>query len=167
MLKLSSRGYPDADSTSDAIVFALANPLPEIWPQDALDNGAKIVATGRGDFPNQINNSLVFPGVFRGMLDARSRGVNFGIMVKAAQEIANFVGAPQPDRIVPSMEDWELYPQVASTVARAAVDEGFARKPDSKEGYLKTAREIISTNRAMIEKSMDLGFIRKLPEVRE
>ncbi len=155
------------EMNKDAIVFALANPLPEIWPQDALDNGAKIVATGRGDFPNQINNSLVFPGVFRGMLDARSRGVNFRIMVKAAQEIANFVGAPQPDRIVPSMEDWELYPQVASTVARASVDEGLARKPDSREGYLKTAREIISANRTMIEKSMDLGFIRKLPEVRE
>ncbi|MCL4350993.1 MAG: NADP-dependent malic enzyme [Candidatus Thermoplasmatota archaeon] len=151
----------------DSIVFALANPLPEIWPEDALSSGAKIVATGRGDFPNQINNSLVFPGVFRGMLDARSRGVNFKIMVKAAQEIANYVGALQPDKIVPSMDDWELFPQVASTVARAAVDEGYARKIDSREGYLKTARETISLNRTMIEKSMDLGFIKKLPEVKE
>ncbi len=151
----------------DSIVFALANPLPEIWPEDALSSGAKIVATGRGDFPNQINNSLGFPGVFRGMLDARSRGVNFKIMVKAAQEIANYVGALQPDKIVPSMDDWELFPQVASTVARAAVDEGYARKIDSREGYLKTARETISLNRTMIEKSMDLGFIKKLPEVKE
>lgn len=149
----------------DPVIFALANPLPEIWPEDAIENGAAIVATGRSDFPNQINNSLVFPGIFRGVLDARSKGVNFGIMVKASYEIANFVSSPEPAKIVPSMDDWELYPQVASAVARATVDQGLARKIDSREGFLKTAREIITTNREAIEKNMDLGLIRRLPEV--
>ncbi len=150
----------------DAIVFALANPLPEIWPEDAIASGAKVVATGRSDFPNQINNSLVFPGIFRGVLDARSRGVNFRIMVKAAYEIANYINNPEPERIVPTMDDWELFPQVASAVARATVDEGLARKNDSREGFLKTAREIISSNREAIEKNMEIGLIKRLPEVK-
>ena len=90
---------------TDAIVFALANPNPEIWPDDAIASGAKIVATGRSDFNNQVNNSLVFPGVFRGILDARSKGVNFDVMVSASKEIANFVKDPSPDKIVPSMDE--------------------------------------------------------------
>ncbi len=150
---------------SNPIIFALANPLPEIWPEDAKAAGAKVVATGRSDFPNQINNSLVFPGVFRGVLDARSKGVNFKIMVKAAYEIADYVKEPSADRIVPTMDDWELYPAVASSVARATVEEGFARKNDSKEGFYKTANAIISENRENFSKMMDMNIIKKLPEV--
>lgn len=150
---------------SDPIIFALANPLPEIWPEDAKKAGARIVATGRSDFPNQINNSLVFPGIFRGVLDARSRGVNFKIMVKAAYEIADYVKDPTEDNIVPTMDDWELYPRVASSVARATVDEGFARKVDSKEGFFKTASGIISENRENFSKLMKFNIVKKLPEV--
>jgi malate dehydrogenase (oxaloacetate-decarboxylating) len=159
------RGEWIKDMNKDAVIFALANPLPEIWPEDAKANGARIVATGRSDFPNQINNSLVFPGIFRGVLDARSRGVNFGIMVRASFEIADYVTDPDPEKIVPTMGEWELYPQVASAVARATVEQGLARKVDSREGFLKTAREVITTNRQAIEKNMDLGLIRRLPEV--
>ena len=148
---------------SDPIIFALANPVPEIWPNKAKEAGAKVIATGRGDFPNQINNSLIFPGVFRGVLDARSRGVNFNIMVKASYEIANFVKAPTEDSIVPTMDNWELYPQVASAVARATVDEGLARRTNSTEGFYKIAREIIEENRNAYRKLVDGNIIKKLP----
>ncbi len=149
----------------DPIVFALANPLPEIWPEDAKNNGARIVATGRSDFPNQINNSLVFPGIFRGVLDARSKGVNFRIMVKAAYEIADYVEDLNENHIVPTMDDWELFPKVAASVGRATVDEKLARKVDSKEGYFKTAYEIIKENRENFEKLMKMEIVKKLPEV--
>jgi malate dehydrogenase (oxaloacetate-decarboxylating) len=150
---------------SDPIIFALANPVPEIWPNVAKEAGAKVIATGRGDFPNQINNSLIFPGVFRGVLDARSRGVNFKIMVKASYEIANFVKDPTEDKIVPTMENWELYPQVASAVARATVEEGLARRNNSTEGFYKIAREIIEENRKAYRKLLDGNIIKKLPEM--
>ncbi|MGP6220647.1 NAD(P)-dependent malic enzyme [Caldiplasma sukawensis] len=148
---------------NDPIIFALANPLPEIWPDDAKKAGAKIVATGRSDFPNQINNSLVFPAIFRGVLDARAKGVNFKIMVRAAKAIASYIKDPTEDNIVPTMEDWEMYPVVASEVARATVDEKMARKSDSKEGFYKTAYEIIKTNRDNYNRLLNEGVIKKLP----
>jgi malate dehydrogenase (oxaloacetate-decarboxylating) len=144
----------------DAIVFALANPVPEIWPRWAVDAGAKIVATGRGDFPNQINNSLVFPGVFRGILDAGAKGVNPEIMVKASYEIADFVKDPSPERIVPTMDEWELYPRVAAAVASKTVEMGLARKNDSREGFLKRATEIIEGNRKIYARMMEEGMIK-------
>lgn len=145
---------------SDPVVFALANPNPEIWPEKAREYGARIVATGRGDFPNQINNSLVFPAVFRGVLDARSRGVNFRVMVKAAEEIANYVKDPQPDRIVPTMEDLDMYPKVASAVAYSTVEEKLSRKPDSREGFYRKAMEVIDTNRERYNKLLESGIIK-------
>jgi len=148
---------------NDAIVFVLANPIPEMWPQEAKENGARIVATGRGDFPNQINNSLVFPGVFRGVLDARAKGVNFDVMVAASYEIANFVEDPTEEKIVPTMEEWELYPRLASAVASKTVELGLARKSDSKEGFYRRAREIIDSNRNIYSKLMDLGLIKRMP----
>ena len=140
---------------NDSIVFALANPLPEIWPNDAKESGAKIVATGRSDFPNQINNSMVFPGVFRGVLDARSRGVNFGIMVAASYGIADYVKDISYDHIVPSMSDFDLFPEVASIVARKTVESNLARKIDTQAGFYRTASEIISSNRKIYNKLFD------------
>ncbi|OWP56655.1 MAG: malate dehydrogenase [Thermoplasmatales archaeon B_DKE] len=145
---------------TDSIVFALANPVPEIWPHSAKEAGAKIIATGRGDFPNQINNSLIFPGVFRGVLDAGARGVNFQIMVEAANEIANFVKQPTAERIVPTMDEWELYPRVAAAVAYKTVEMNLARKIDSKNGFLKTATEIIESNRDIYNKMIANGSIK-------
>ena len=87
----------------DAMVFAMANPTPEIMPYDAAEAGATIVATGRSDFPNQINNALAFPGIFRGLLDARVRKVEDAHKLAAAQAIADYVGDPTPDTIVPSI----------------------------------------------------------------
>ena len=139
----------------EPVVFALANPLPEIWPQDAKNAGAKIVATGRSDFPNQINNSMVFPGVFRGVLDARSKGVNFGIMVAASNGIADYVENPDYDHIVPTMDDLELFPQIASIVARKTVESKLARRTDTQAGFLRTATEIIESNRKIYNKLFD------------
>lgn len=146
----------------DPIVFALANPLPEIWPEKAREYGAKVVATGRGDFPNQVNNSLVFPAVFRGVLDSRSRGVNYNIMIKASEEIAAFVEEPTPEKIVPTMEETDLYPRVASAVAFASVEEKLARHTDSREGFYRHASEIINLNRMRYEKLLESGIIRRI-----
>ncbi|MCL4438084.1 MAG: NADP-dependent malic enzyme [Thermoplasmataceae archaeon] len=148
---------------SDPIIFALANPTPEIWPSKAREAGASIVATGRGDFPNQINNSLVFPGVFRGVLDARAKGVNFKIMVAASYEIANFVKDPDAEKIVPTMDDWELYPAVAAAVASKTVEMGLARKNNSREGFYRTAHDLIEENRRVYMKLMEERLIKELP----
>lgn len=98
----------------DPIVFAMANPTPEIMPDEAKRGGAKVVATGRSDFPNQINNSLAFPGIFRGALDNRVRKITDAHKVKAAQAIAGLIKKPTANRIVPDMFD----PRVARAVAK-------------------------------------------------
>ncbi len=149
----------------DPIVFALANPSPEIWPEKAIEAGAKIVATGRSDFPNQINNSLIFPAVFRGVLDARSKGVNFKVMVTASEEVAAYVENPTADHIVPSMQDLDLFPKVAAAVAYTTVQEKLARKTDSRQGFYRTAKEIIDTNRQRYSKLLDSGMIKGADEI--
>ncbi len=150
--------------SDDPIVFALANPLPEIWPSDAKAAGASIVATGRSDFPNQINNSLIFPGVFRGVLDARAKKVDFEVMIAASEAIASRIDDPQPDRIIPTMEDFELYPAVAAAVASKCAEKGYARKKESYSKYLQTAEEIITFNRTAYRNLLESGSIKKEPE---
>ena len=111
-----------------AIVFAMANPEPEIYPQDALDAGAFVVGTGRSDFPNQINNVLAFPGVFRGALDVRAKDISEGMKVAAARALAELVGADlSPEYVIPSAFDERVAPVVAAAVAEAARREGLAR----------------------------------------
>jgi malate dehydrogenase (oxaloacetate-decarboxylating) len=112
----------------DAIVFACANPVPEIWPWQARAAGARIVATGRSDFPNQLNNSLVFPGLFRGVLDIRSRAISEAMAVAVARELAAFAEARsiREDDILPRMDEWEVHPRVAVAAAMAAQAEGLA-----------------------------------------
>jgi malate dehydrogenase (oxaloacetate-decarboxylating) len=110
-----------------AIIFALANPTPEVHPEVATRYAA-VVATGRSDFPNQINNVLAFPGVFRGALDARATRVTEGMKLAAAEAIASVVGeALRPDAIVPSALDPRVAPAVAAAVAAAAVRDGVTR----------------------------------------
>lgn len=132
-----------------AIVFALANPVPEIWPWEAKEAGAQIVATGRSDLPNQVNNSLVFPSMFRGVLDVRAKTITDGMAIAAAKEIASYVEDTglSEDRIVPSMTEWEVYPRVAAAVAEAASREGVARKPKSYREELRFATELIEAVR--------------------
>jgi malate dehydrogenase (oxaloacetate-decarboxylating) len=111
------------------IVFALANPVPEIMPQEALEAGAQIVATGRSDFPNQVNNSLVFPGLFRGALDVRAKTITFEMEQAAAQALADVIPADElrKDYIIPDAFDFRVPPAVAAAVARSAMECGVAR----------------------------------------
>ena len=112
----------------DPILFAMANPVPEIMPDVALDAGAAVVGTGRSDFPNQINNMMAFPGVFRGALDVRARDINDEMKLAAAYALADLVGDDlAPDHIVPEGFDTRITPAVAKAVAQAARDTGVAR----------------------------------------
>jgi len=111
----------------DAIIFALANPTPEVDPAVA-GKYAAVVATGRSDFPNQINNVLAFPGVFRGALDVRATRITTGMQMAAADALSELVGdAVAADYIVPSVFDRKVAPYVADAVAAAARQEGVAR----------------------------------------
>ena len=112
----------------DPIVFAMANPVPEIWPDAAMNAGAAIVGTGRSDFPNQINNVLAFPGIFRGALDARATRITDEMKIAAAHAIADFIKKPQRDRILPNILDREVTQAVAKAVAKAAEKCGCSRK---------------------------------------
>ena len=103
----------------DAVVLAAANPTPEIWPDAAAAAGARVVGTGRSDFPNQINNSLAFPGVFRGALDARAPRITTGMKLAAAAALAGLVAAPTPEHIIPWSLDAAVVPAVAQAVAQA------------------------------------------------
>ncbi|HVL32198.1 MAG TPA: NAD-dependent malic enzyme, partial [Actinomycetota bacterium] len=116
------------DMSSDAIVFAMANPVPEVMPEEVPDN-VKIVATGRSDYPNQINNVLVFPGFFRGLLDCRARGITTAMEVEAARSLAGIVADDELDEeyIVPSVFDRRVMPAIAGAVREAALGEGMAR----------------------------------------
>jgi len=100
----------------DAIVFALANPIPEIMPPAAKRGGAKVIATGRSDFPNQLNNSQVFPGVFRGALDNRVRRITDEMKLRAARAIASLIPHPTSTNIVPNMFDKRLVKTVAAAI---------------------------------------------------
>jgi len=112
----------------DPIVFAMANPVPEIWPDAAMNAGAAIVGTGRSDFPNQINNVLAFPGIFRGALDARATRITDEMKIAAAHAIADYIKKPQRDRILPNILDREVTQAVAKAVAKAAEKCGCSRK---------------------------------------
>jgi malate dehydrogenase (oxaloacetate-decarboxylating) len=112
----------------DPIVFAMANPVPEIWPDAAMHAGAAVVGTGRSDFPNQINNVLAFPGIFRGALDARATRITDEMKIAAAHAIADFIKKPQRDRILPNILDREITRVVAKAVAKAAEKCGCSRK---------------------------------------
>ena len=111
------------------IIFALANPVPEIMPDEALAAGTRVVATGRSDFPNQVNNSLAFPGLFRGALDVRARTVNDEMKLAAAERLASMVTDRelQEGQIIPQAMDYDIAPAIAAAVAQAAMETGVAR----------------------------------------
>ena len=129
----------------DPIVFALANPVPEIWPEVATAAGAAIVATGRSDFPNQVNNSLIFPAVFRGVLDARARSIPDEIVLEAARELARHARdrGLSAHHLLPTMEESEVFPHVAAAVADASVRLGIARRRLSHDEFFERARALM------------------------
>jgi malate dehydrogenase (oxaloacetate-decarboxylating) len=130
------------------VVFAMANPDPEIHPEEAKAGGAAVVATGRSDFPNQVNNCLAFPGIFRGALDIRARAINDAMNLAAAQAIAGLVGNNlAPDYILPSAMDFRVPPVVAEAVARVGLETGVARIKVDPEWVARHTREFIYDER--------------------
>ncbi|HEX7975862.1 MAG TPA: NADP-dependent malic enzyme [Anaerolineales bacterium] len=148
----------------DAIVFACANPVPEIWPWEARQAGARIIATGRSDFPNQVNNSLGFPGIFRGTLDVRARTITDEMCFAAADALAAQIGDRlDEEHILPNMDDWEVYPREAAAVGVKAQEQGVARLTLGYDELYQHAHEIIGRSRDLTRMMMEEGFIPKAP----
>jgi malate dehydrogenase (oxaloacetate-decarboxylating) len=150
----------------DAILFACANPVPEIWPWEAREAGARIVGTGRSDFPNQINNSLGFPGIFRGVLDVRATTITDEMAIAAARELALCAEEQGLDEehIVPDMEDWQVFPREAAAVGVKAQEQGVARLSLSHEALLEKATQIIGEAQELTHVMMEKGLIAPMPE---
>jgi malate dehydrogenase (oxaloacetate-decarboxylating) len=146
----------------DPVCFFCANPIPELWPWEAREAGARIVATGRSDFPNQVNNSLGFPGIFRGALDVRASTISDGMCRAAAEELAAFArerGIGE-EYITPTMADREVYPRVAVAVGMAAIEEGLAAEPLDREELKNRAETVINRAREETETLMREGLIK-------
>ncbi|HYB03480.1 MAG TPA: NADP-dependent malic enzyme [Nitrososphaerales archaeon] len=138
----------------DAILFALSNPVPEIWPKEAKEAGIRIVATGRSDFPNQVNNSLIFPSVIRGVLDVKSKAVPDEVIIAGAKELAEYAqrhGTLTDDHILPTMMDREIYPLVAAAVGDSCVKMGISRIQLTRKQIQSRAEEIIQKTQKLID----------------
>jgi malate dehydrogenase (oxaloacetate-decarboxylating) len=149
----------------NAVLFACANPIPEIWPWEAETAGARIVATGRSDFPNQVNNSLGFPAIFRGVLDVKAKTVTDDMCIAAAQELAKFAeerGMHEKD-ILPRMEEWEVFPREAVACALKSIEQGVARVKPSKQELYERASAIIRNARESTALLMKHDLIKPPP----
>jgi len=146
----------------DAILFAVANPIPEIWPWEAKEAGVRIFATGRSDFPNQVNNSIGFPGIFRGTLDVSARTITDEMCITAAEELAKCAedNGLKEDYIVPKMSEWEVFPREAAAVGMKAIEQGVARKKLTRDELYDKASEIIKRARSQTETFMSNGIIK-------
>jgi malate dehydrogenase (oxaloacetate-decarboxylating) len=155
-----------ASMADDAIVFACANPIPEIWPWEAKEAGARVVATGRSDFPNQVNNSLGFPGIFRGTLDVEARTITDEMCIAAAYELAKCAEDQglSEEYIVPTMDEWEVFPREATAVGMKAIEQGVARLTMTREELYEKASKIIKRAREETIMLMKEGFIPQAPE---
>lgn len=154
-----------ADMEKDAIVFACANPVPEIWPWEAKEAGARIVATGRSDFPNQINNSLGFPGIFRGTLDVRAKTITDEMVIAAAHELAQTAQDKglNEEHIIPTMDDPEVYTREAVAVGLKAIEQGLARIKPSRAELVEQANRMIKRARKQAEILMSSHLIPEPP----
>ncbi len=149
----------------DPILFACANPIPEIWPWEAKQGGARIVATGRSDFPNQVNNSLGFPGIFRGTLDVRASTITDEMCLAASQALADSIGDHlDEEHVLPDMDDWNVFPREALAVALKAQEQGVARLSKDRETLFHDAFAIIERSREMTGALMEQGYIAKAPK---
>lgn len=151
-----------AEMADNAIAFLCANPIPEMWPWEAKDAGVRIVATGRSDFPNQINNSLGFPAIFRGTLDVRARTITDEMCIAASYELARCAEDKgiSEDYLIPTMEEWEVFPRVAVAVAKKAMEQKVARLYLSETELYRMAEEKIRRAREEVETLMERGLIR-------
>jgi malate dehydrogenase (oxaloacetate-decarboxylating) len=145
----------------DAIVFACANPVPEIWPWEASEAGARIVATGRSDFPNQVNNSLGFPGIFRGVVDVGAKTITDEMCIAASEELARCAEERglSEQRILPTMDDWDVVPREAATVGLKAIEQGVAKFTATWEALMVKATKIVHRSRQETSTLMEQGLI--------
>lgn len=146
----------------DAIVFVCANPIPEMWPWDAKEAGAVVVATGRSDFPNQVNNSLGFPGIFRGTLDVRAKTITDEMCIAAAIEMAKMAEEKglTPDYIMPTMDEVDVFPREAAAVAMKAIEQGIARITNvTFQQEYEYAKKLIMRARGLVQDAMATGYI--------
>ena len=147
----------------DAIVFVLANPIPEIFPWDAKEAGARIVATGRSDFPNQVNNSLCFPGLFRGTLDVLATTITDEMCIAASYALANLVdeieGCLVDECILPTMQYENAFIRQATAVGLKAIEQGIAKIKFSEEELLSKSKKIIENSQGQFKLLMKKGFI--------
>jgi malate dehydrogenase (oxaloacetate-decarboxylating) len=154
-----------AGMADDSIVFACANPIPEIWPWEAKEAGVKIMATGRSDFPNQVNNSLVFPAIFRGALDVRTKTITDEMCIASATALAKYAEDKglSEDYILPTMEEWEIYPMQAVATGLKAISQGVARKKLSRQELYERAESIIKRTQDIVTLLMRQGLIAPPP----
>ncbi len=146
----------------DGIIFATANPIPEIWPWEAKERGIRVFATGRSDFPNQVNNSMGFPAIFRGVLDVRATTITDEMCLAAATELAKCAEEKglTEEYIIPTMAEYEVFPREAVAVGMKAQEQGVARLKLSRQELYERADEMISRSRNLTQSMMDTGFIK-------
>jgi len=150
-----------------SIVFACANPVPEIYPYAAKEAGAYIVGTGRGDFPNQVNNSVCFPGILKGALLVRAKKITDGMAICAAHSLADFAEKKKgfdTEHIMPTMDDSTVFAEEAADVAMQAIKEGVARVTMSRDEVYKIAMEDIKNSRELFQMAMDKKFVKEPPK---
>lgn len=149
-----------------SIVFACANPVPEIYPYAAKEAGAYIVATGRGDFANQVNNSLGFPGILKGALIVRAQKITDGMAIAAAHSLANYAEKRgiDPENITPTMDEADVFPVEAADVAMQAIKDGVARKKVTWEEAYQIAKKDIEYSRSLTHSLCKEGFISDPPQ---
>jgi len=154
------------DMAKDAILFACANPIPEIWPWEAKEAGVRIVATGRSDFPNQVNNSIGFPGIFRGTLDVKAKTITDEMCIAAAYELAKCAEdrGISEDNIIPTMGEWGVFIREAVAVGMKAIEQGVARETPSSKELTKRAEKMIKESREATALLMKSGLIPPVPE---
>jgi len=144
----------------NAVVFACANPVPEIWPWEAKKAGAAVVATGRSDFPNQVNNSLTFPGIFRGVLDVRAKTISEEMCFAAAEALAGYVGKNLTyEHLLPRMTDKDIYPLQAAAVGMKALEQGLASQEASYDELIEHAKKVIKRAQEATQVLMNSGII--------
>lgn len=149
-----------------SIVFACANPVPEIYPYKAIEAGAYIVATGRGDFPNQVNNSVCFPAILKGTLLVSASKITDSMAIRAAHAIAEYAERQgiTAEHIMPTMMDSDLFPTVAADVAMQAIQDGVARKERTWQEVYDQAKKDIDETHAVVQQLEEQGVIREFPE---
>ncbi|HNR15005.1 MAG TPA: NADP-dependent malic enzyme, partial [Thermodesulfobacteriota bacterium] len=145
----------------NAIVFACSNPIPEMWPWEAKEAGARVVATGRSDFANQVNNSVGFPAIFRGTLDVMARTITDEMCIAAAVELARCAEDKgiHEDYVLPTMDEWEVFPREAVAVAKKAMEQGVARVRLSEKELFQIAETKIRRAREQVGVMMERGII--------